>query len=148
MADIALLSIDGTTNSDIFIDTPYLLSGYELETAVNISLNTKRRANPDDILLDNQLRGGWWADSYSTIPNDKIGSRLWLLSRLKMTQNTLTLAREYALESLRWLIDDKIASNIDCDAEFLGIDKIALSIAIQKPQGTDTFNFSFVWKNL
>ena len=70
-------------------------SSEPLVRAVIISLFTWRRARPDDD-LPGDLRMGWWGDSVPEIPNDRIGSRLWLLSRAKLTVETVARAREYA----------------------------------------------------
>lgn len=73
--------------------------------AVVISLYTWRRADTDDPVDDDQLYG-WWGDSYPAIADDRIGSRLWLLRRVKLTDATQRDAEFYASEALRWLIDD------------------------------------------
>lgn len=87
-----------------------------LDTAVMISLFTRRQALPDDALPDpTGHREGWWGDSYPQFDEDKIGSRLWLLSRSKTTQSVLNLAKVYAEESLQWLIDDGIATEVSVE---------------------------------
>src|SRR5687767_5037389 len=97
--DVALLFQPGTLIADIQLDGPDLLSGEDLETAIILSLFTDRRAKADDILDDPNDKRGWWGDTYSEIANDKIGSRLWLLSRAKITNTTLNRAREYVSEA-------------------------------------------------
>ena len=66
-----------------------------LVRAVLISLFTWRRANADDDLPGND-RMGWWGDSHPPVDNDRIGSRLWLLSRAKIVPETLARAKAYA----------------------------------------------------
>lgn len=73
--------------------------------AVVISLFTWRRAALDDP-IDDDARHGWWGDSYPTVANDRIGSRLWLLRRVKLTATTQRDAEFYAREALQWLLDD------------------------------------------
>lgn len=148
MSDIALLYSNDEDVADILINPPGLLVGKELETALIISLFTDRRANDDDDLELNESRRGWWADTFNTIRNDKIGSRLWLLRRAKMTSETLARAREYVLEACRWLLDDNVASSLDVETEFLGSSTIAIQITVTKPSGSDTFNFQYVWNNI
>ncbi|EOW1941973.1 phage GP46 family protein, partial [Yersinia enterocolitica] len=70
-----------------------------LTRAVIISLFTWRRADPDD---DSEQPMGWWGDSYPTIQNDRIGSRLYLLQRTTLTHNTVELARGYLEQALAW----------------------------------------------
>lgn len=105
-----------------------------LVRAVVISLFTWRRANPDDE-LPGDLRMGWWGDSFPSVPNDRIGSRLWLLSRAKLTAETVTRAREYAEEALRWLVEDGIAARVEVEAERQGIYTLALACRIYKSDG-------------
>lgn len=45
--------------------------------------------------------------------NPRFGSRLHLLRRAKNTPRTALLAREYALEALRWLLDTGRASAVE-----------------------------------
>jgi phage gp46-like protein len=84
--------IDGQTISLCLNSTEPLVR------AVIISLFTWRRANPSDDLpgVGTQVqRMGWWGDSFPVVPNDRIGSRLWLLSRAKLTSETVARAKEY-----------------------------------------------------
>ncbi len=71
-----------------------------LRRAVEISLFTWRRANASDQLEDDE-RYGWWGDSFPLVANDRIGSRLWLLRRRKLTTETIGAAVTYAQEALR-----------------------------------------------
>jgi phage gp46-like protein len=102
-----------------------------LVRAVIISLFTWRRANPDDD-LPGDLKQGWWGDNFPPVPNDRIGSRLWLLSRAKLLPETVARAKEYAEEALRWLIDDGVASRVEVEAERHGLSTLALACRIYK----------------
>ncbi len=118
-----------------------------LETAVIMSLFTDRRAADDDALpfIDADRRG-WWGDSYPDVPNDRIGSRLWLLARSKQTQAVLNRAREYAQEALAWLVDDGVASSVTVDAEIVRTGVLGLSIAIQRPRAAVArYRFEKFW---
>jgi phage gp46-like protein len=120
-----------------------------LVRAVIVSLFTWRRANPDDSRPAEQ-RMGWWGDTFAPIDNDRIGSRLWLLSRAKLTQETANRAREYALEALQWLIDDGVASRVEVEAERQGQQTLALAVRIYKSDGTvpTDVRFTDVWSFL
>lgn len=80
-------------------------SDKSLVRTVVISLFTWRRAGPDDP-VDDEERYGWWGDSFPRVADDRIGSRLWLLRRVKLTERTQRDAEYYAEEALRWLVDD------------------------------------------
>lgn len=63
-----------------------------LRRAVTISLFSWRRAASDDA-LDDADRQGWWGDCAPSEAGDQIGSRLWLLRRRTLTDDTLRDAR-------------------------------------------------------
>lgn len=115
----------------------------DLVRAVIISLFTWRRANPDDNA--DQLNG-WWGDTFAEVLNDRIGSRLWLLMRAKITGQTLLLAKEYASEALQWLLDDGVASRVDVTVERFGIDGVAIGCAIYRADGSKVdLRFNDAW---
>lgn len=101
----------------------------DLETsllrAVTISLYTWRRAETDD-LIDDEERYGWWGDSYPAIADDRIGSRLYLLRRVKLTPQTQRDAEFYAREALQWLLDDGEVIAIDIASERVDVNRLNL----------------------
>ena len=121
-----------------------LQSGNDLETAILISIFSDREANPDDIIPDgtNDPRG-WIGDIDQPY---KIGSRIWLLTRAKQTQETLSRANDYIAEALQWLIDDGVVAQFDITTEWtkpglLGAKVLAYQGGISTPM-----NFSWAWK--
>lgn len=97
--------------------------------AVMISLFTWRRAATDDPVDDEELYG-WWGDSYPAIADDRIGSRLWLLRRVKLTQSTQRDAEFYANEALRWLLDDGHVIGIEITSEKVDISRLNLIVIL------------------
>jgi phage gp46-like protein len=124
-------------------------SSEPLVRAVIISLFTWRRARPDDD-LPGDLRMGWWGDSMPEIPNDRIGSRLWLLSRAKLTAETVARAREYAEEALSWLVEDGVAARVAVESERIGLSTLGLACRIYRSDGNAPLDirFSDVWEFL
>ncbi len=114
--------------------------------AVIISLFTWRRADKDDITDGQKM--GWWGDvAEPTVVNDKIGSRLWLLSRETITSKTINRAREYCEEALQWIVDDKIASKFTVVVERLDITSLAISIVLYRNDGTTLdLKFNNAWE--
>ncbi|WP_230595820.1 phage GP46 family protein [Xanthomonas albilineans] len=122
-----------------------------LVRAVLISLFTWRRANADDTLPDPRgFRMGWWGDTYPVVANDRIGSRLWLLARAKLTPNTVQRAQDYAEEALQWLIDDGVAARIAVRAERQGLSTLALQCTLFAADGTANavLRFDNLWSLL
>lgn len=105
-----------------------------LTRAVLISLFTWRRALTDDPVDDEELFG-WWGDSYPDIADDRIGSRLWLLRRVKLTNATQRDAEFYANEALRWLLDDGHAIAIEISSEKVDISRLNLTVILTVPGG-------------
>lgn len=138
-----IVYVDGRIQSPELSSAPYLVR------AVIISLFTWRRANPDDELPGDQ-RMGWWGDNYLPNQNDKIGSRLWLLARAKITEKTIVEAQEYANEALQWMVEDGVAARVDVIAERQGLETIALSCALYKSDGSKLIDvrFSNFWDYL
>ena len=132
---------------DWLFEAPSLADGQDLRTSVIISLFTDRQARPDDIIPDgSDDRRGWWADN----PTDtNIGSRLWLLSREKRLESVRVRAIEYARESLQWLIDDRVASSIDIEAAWHGLDRLDLGVIINRTSGKiEAYRFDWVWQQI
>lgn len=105
-----------------------------LTRAVLISLFTWRRALTDDPVDDDELFG-WWGDSYPDIADDRIGSRLWLLRRVKLTDATQRDAEFYANEALRWLLDEGHAIAIEITSEKVDISRLNLTVILTVPGG-------------
>ncbi|EPL10754.1 phage GP46 family protein [Pseudomonas sp. TH05] len=105
-----------------------------LTRSVLISLFTWRRAADDDALDDDE-RFGWWGDSFPSVADDRIGSRLWLLRRVKLTRQTQLDAEFYAREALQWLIDDGHCSAIDIISERLDAQRLNLRTVLTLADG-------------
>lgn len=135
MTDIALQFDPKHFVADIFMDGSDLASDEGLQTAVVLSLFLDRRAETDDELPEGGDRRGWWADAYPDVENDRIGSRLWLLSREKQLNQVLIRAREYAAEALQWLIDDGVAEAVEIDAYIPVRGVLRLGVIIERAGG-------------
>lgn len=117
-----------------------------LVRAVIISIFSWRRAEPDD---NPEQDNGWWGDSYPAVQNDRIGSRLYLLSRQKLTNKTALKAREYLSQALQWLIDDGVAARVDVTATRTGLGTLVASVVIHQRDGNlITLTFDDLWSEL
>lgn len=113
----------------------------ELVQATLISLFSWRKSNDDDG-VDIPNRQGWWGDTFASETNDRIGSRLWLLQREKLTDEVVARAREYAEESLQWMIDDALAAavNVSTDREN---NRLNMSVEIVRPGDAQSIQARF-----
>ncbi|MBF8730451.1 phage GP46 family protein [Pseudomonas guariconensis] len=106
-----------------------------LVRTVVISLFTWRRAGPDDP-VDDEERYGWWGDSFPRVADDRIGSRLWLLRRVKLTERTQRDAEYYATEALQWLIDDDQVLAMEITSERVDSSRLNLRVVLTLPDGS------------
>lgn len=126
-------------SGNVDIDYGDLRRDPTLETAVQISLFTDRRAHNDDELpnFTRDLRG-WWADS-------TLGSRLWLLSRSKNVETVRDQAKFYCLEALEWMVTDGLCRKVLVDVSRYDTYSILISIQIINTEKT-IFQFQYNWK--
>lgn len=145
MSDIRL--IYGDTFADLVTAANDLETDDGLETAVIISLFTDRRAADDDELpIGETRRRGFWGDAVADVDGDRIGSRLWLLSREKQLQTVVDRAVEYAREALAWLIEDKIANKVEVSGEIVRTGVLGLQILIDRPgTGNEEYRYNYEW---
>lgn len=102
--------------------------------AAVISLLTWRRAEVDDRLDDNQ-RYGWWGDSFPTLANDRIGSRLWQLRRRTLTADTERDAVAFAREALAWMVEDGRVTTVSVTTT-RGVDRLNMVVVLSMKDGT------------
>lgn len=143
MPDISLIWDVDNSRGDWQLSGPVLVTGNDLASATLISLFTDRIANPDDVIPDGtDDPRGWWGDLGEDRP---IGSRLWLLSRAKQTQETLNNAVDYAREALEWFIDDGVAARIDVFAQWVRTSFLGLQVILYNQDGTTIASLSYAW---
>ncbi|MDD0853001.1 phage GP46 family protein [Halobacteriovorax sp. GB3] len=109
-----------------------------IRTAIIISLFTDKRINENEKPSDESSLAGFWGDDFEERP---YGSRLWLLHRNKINNETRLNAIDYAKEALEWLTEDKVVKSVNVDAQIID-KKIALLIGIELP-GNKDYKFRF-----
>ena len=134
---LALVLDPATLACDLALGAGGLEGDDGLTTAVLVSLFTDARAGADDRLPDPATANprGWWGDALAWIDSDRIGSRLWLLSREKQVRETLRRAEEYAREALAWMLTDGAARTVAVSARWVGVGVLILDITITAPAG-------------
>ncbi|MDR1656123.1 MAG: phage GP46 family protein [Deltaproteobacteria bacterium] len=115
-----------------------------LNTAILVSLFSDRRAEPADELPDpGSSRRGWWGDALAD-GRDRLGSRLWLLTRRKQTPETRQLFIEYTKEALSWLVEDGVASTVEVDAQWKSQGFLTVTAVVARPDG-GVVRFDYAW---
>lgn len=117
-----------------------------LTRSVIISLFSWRRAERDDKTAE---PFGWWGDTWPTVENDRIGSRLHLLRRSKLTNKTSLDARDYIQQALKWMTDDGVAARVDVQTERTGIDTLSAGVVIYQRDGAiHNITFDDIWSEI
>ena len=125
--------------------TPHI-DNDRLRRAVIISIFTWRRAEPDD---DTETPMGWWGDTWPTVQNDRIGSRLYLLQRSKLTEQTAQKPREYIAQALHWMTEDGIADRIDIEVKRTGLDTLTATVTLNfRHRSPHRITFHNIWNPL
>lgn len=105
-----------------------LAANQALNTAILICMFTWRRALPTDVLPSGSDPKGWWGDDVDLQDDETvIGSRLWLLFRSPLNNNTANLATDYTNEALQVLIDQGAVAFFD---NYAVCDKVAGTLVI------------------
>jgi phage gp46-like protein len=125
-----------------------LQSDEGMRTAVALSLLSDRRALPDDELPGGGTdRRGWWADALADRQDDQFGSRLWLLGREKDLASVRDRAETYARESLEWLLEDKVAADLEVTATTVSNDTLQIRVVVIRGDGSRLAEqFQYVWR--
>lgn len=124
-------------------------NGLEQDTGLGsllaASLLSDARARAEDLAFagmpanSKDLRG-YWADT----PEDRFGSRLWLLDRAKQTRETLARAQDYAQEALAWMVAEGILERVEVTATFP--QRGALHLAVRLIRGRAR-RWASLWEN-
>lgn len=114
-----------------------------LSRAVVISLFTWRLADTGDV-YDGSNKYGWWGDTYPVEPGDKIGSKLWQFLRRKLTDDVIAEVEEVSRDSLQWMIDDGICSNVDVSVERSEINRVNISVVLTVDGKQTSYKFKEV----
>ena len=140
MSDIGLFLINNCI--DLKLENGDLASDSGLETAVLLSLFSDQRAGETELPPGHLNKRGWWGDLFPETTGDRIGSKLWTISRDKASPETSAIAEVRAKQALQWLIDDGVASSVNISAEFDSDKVLRMNITIIRPdQSEDVFGF-------
>lgn len=148
MSDLVFNFQKDTYEFDLGIKNWDLENDDGLETAILVSLFSDARCELDELPEGESDRKGFWADAIVPSEEKNTGSKLWLLDRGKLTDETLEQALDYCNQALRWLVDDGVASRVEVDVQRVPRrnDAIVISVDVYRPDASDlSFKFDYVW---
>lgn len=145
--DISTFWQPNLSRGDWEMNGTQLAAGNDLDTALIISLFTDREANADDVIPDGSTdRRGWWGDMGQKY---KIGSRLWLIERAKLTADLGPRAVGYVNEALQWMIDDGVAARVDATYAIQFPSLLGMQVVIYRRAGPIVANnFAWAWEGI
>jgi len=124
----------------------------ELVTAVAVALFTHRTAEDDDPLPHFASdRRGWWGDldAEELFDGWPIGSRLWLLSREKQTEETRARAEEYIREALDPFVEKRICERYDLAVDWFAHERLGAEITFYRgPKESIAVRFETLWNEV
>ncbi|WP_086649256.1 phage GP46 family protein [Gluconobacter sp. DsW_056] len=123
--------VDPTTNS--------IATTGSLESAVIISLFTDKRA-PDTWTRTDDKRG-WWGNDDSSVY--EMGSLLWTLWYIptQTTDDYTNLVSGICKDALQWLIEEKIAEDIDITVSMITSSDCRITITVTQPNQTEQYKY-------
>lgn len=149
MSDIAIEYKSQIKEYDISILNGDLKECDDLDSAVIISLFTWARASAGEV-DENAPRFGWFGDKIDADSTDSTGSKLYLLKRKKITNQTIMDSREYIEQALQWMIEDGVATEIKAEVERNASDVNRADALVQIVRGdrSRTMKFNDLWSFL
>lgn len=138
--DIQLLMTNGLTSMGV--NGNDLSRDAGLETSILISLFSDRLVTSEENTKETR---GWWADSET----NKIGSKLWLLERSKITDEVILRANSYAKEALSWMVEDGVALKVETIVQKGTGDVLIFTITVYRPLGkggATVFQYFYNWE--
>ena len=143
MSDL-LLNPRGDGTFDLSFDNGDLQMGKSLENAVLISLGSDARVAEKS--FKNELQDdGWWGEP--TFEGDKWGSLLHTAFKKKNDSNVVLLAKQYAEDSLKWLVEDGVAKSVNVDVTDIG-NGLSLEVSVTKGDEEKKYRYEFLWSEV
>lgn len=140
----AVLSRLEDEHVDFSIDTNGdILTADFLDTAITVSIYEEKRASPSEVVLP-ELRRGWIGNE--STPDFERGSKIWLYSQSRLTQEIANSIVSAADESLAWLVNQGFAISVISSVELIN-GRVILVIELQRPSSITVKKELFLWDN-
>lgn len=152
MADIRIVWSPELMAGDWMLVDGGLDTSREIVTAVAVALFSWRTAYRDDRLpTGTSDRKGWWGDHEAEEIHGgwPIGSRLWLLSREKQTEETRQRAEVYIREALDPFVKIRLVESYDLAVDWFAAERLGAEITLRRgSQGSVAVRFESLWDAL
>lgn len=151
--------VEGCTMDWLVLDSGLLDESEELATSLRVALGTDALSDVDEILPDPDStdRRGWWGDFEAELiwGGWPIGSKLWLLSRAKITDapssegSTVARAKQYTEDAIRPFLDRGVATDQAVLATRVGLDRIYVhAVVFRGPLAEIELSYQMLWDEI
>lgn len=115
---------------DFAIENGDLAMDAGLRTPILVSLFSDARIEDSaDLEYPETDPRGWWADDFQ---DSRMGSRLWLYERAKITPAVVADIRDTGEAALEWILRDGFAADITVDVQRLNRDSLLMRVEIDR----------------
>lgn len=115
------------------------------ETAILMSIQCERRADESEVESPQKRRGWWGNDVYQESDTFEMGSKIWIHSQARLTQNVINSIADYGNESLQWLIELVFAQKVESSAEVVD-NRAIINIKVVRFNIQESYSFP-LWEN-
>lgn len=116
------------------------------DTALQMSVYCERRADASEV-LPSYARRGWWGNVIATQIGFEIGSKIWILSQSRLTQDVLNKIAVYAREATAWLVQGGYLQKVDVNVEQTGTSSVRLNLTLYRFNSEVESIFFDLWNN-
>lgn len=110
----------GTYQWDIDFSRGDIETTQGLDSAIYLSILSEKRASASQV-KDARLRRGHFINEFNNVQNTEIGSLLWYYSEQAVNnESNASLIQEAITDSLSWILDQGIASDVDVSVVRVG----------------------------
>lgn len=155
MSIAVLKQADGAVGFDLARDeTTGLIKLAETDQDRQTSLtimsvfSNRLASGTDELPAGTTSRRGYWGDYLLPVIQgviDRLGSKLWTLSREKILSEVVARAKGYVVESLDWKLQTGEVLTVDVEAEVDG-EWLKLLIRETTPSGTFESSYNYAWR--
>jgi phage gp46-like protein len=115
-----------------------------LDTALQMSTFCEQR---DTSIEVPEQRGGWWGNELHDIEGFEQGSLIWTQYQSNISELEADQAESSLRDSHRWLVEDRIASEVVVNSEVVNNNKITSAVEVLRNNNKEEAQFFDLWEN-
>ena len=137
---------NGRSYHDLDIENGDLKTTDGFSSSLLMSILCERRATESEVASPKKRRG-WWGNEAAGFDDFEIGSKYWLLSQARHTDNTLNNAINYGRQATEWYVTDGYIDKVEVTADYNSITNMDIDIKLFKSQDLVGQKGFKLWEN-